>query len=380
MAGPTPAPARRRRRLNPMLAVFGALAFAYLAVASLVLSVDPYDIYPWGARPVLTTNDVSREASIQLVDVAAKTPDMGIILIGGSTAAMYRPDDLMALFPGEGRAYNLSYAGPRPADRDLILRRILEVGSARRVIVALDWMYIVRPGDMRPAFPAFLYDDDRANDLRMVDLKGIQRSIAVLRGDVVYDHAEAWARYQRNTPRTYAAYQTPATMRTLAQLVDRERGGVDRPSGKTCADFGSLNRQLVPTVKALAAKGVKVDLMTPVYAYPFYYEWRGQISPSLLDETVIYRRCVVEALDGVPNVRIFAMDLDPAIAGDMANYRDTGHLFTPRYLNGLIQAVAADTHRLTRRNIDAYDTGLRAAVKTYRVRNSRLDGKPADDR
>ena len=47
MAAETPPPVRRRRRLNPMLAVFAVLTAAYLSVAALVIAVDPYDIYPW---------------------------------------------------------------------------------------------------------------------------------------------------------------------------------------------------------------------------------------------------------------------------------------------------------------------------------------------
>jgi hypothetical protein len=354
-----------------MLAVFAAIWLIYLSVVAMVLATDPYDIYRWGSKVQFTMNDVPRDNVVRLIDALAKNRDIKTFLVGGSTTAMYSPDDIETALGGKTVAYNLSYGGPRPMDRDIVLEQLAANARSERIIITFDWMYILKAETMRPGFPQFLYDHEITDDIRMVDLPAISRTLEILAGQVQYDSGDH-DRYSRFVSRQYRGFQTPVQMAKLQKLIRQYRPVIDAPSGRSCSSFNAIDEQLVPRIRRFAETGVEIDILIPILSYANYYLRMSEISPTLLDEVLLSRRCLVEAVDGLSNVRIFAFDDDPRIAGDLGNFRDPGHVYDPDLLKKTLTSIYSGKGMLSKANIDSYERRIRLEVKNYNVWNSYL--------
>lgn len=361
--------ALRWRVTRPMLLAAILLAAAYLSLAATVIAVDPYNIYSWGAEPRIEHSDTPRDLVIDWIDVAAKDPAYNTFLVGSSVTAMYSPEYLKSILGPDVRAVNLSYGGPRPRDRDLVLDRLVENPNVQHLILTFDWTYIRDPEVANSGFPTFLYDDDIGNDLRMVNFQTIQRTFDILDGKLSYSNPDD-AIYARYVKKMYDGFQRPSEMAKIGRMVERYREGVGDSSGRDCDSYHAINDQLVPDLKALSARGVKVDILVPIESYAFYYVRRNDISKTLLDEMMTARRCLVNAAGDLPHVRIFAFDADPAVAGDLANFREVGHIYNPAVLRRVVTAMKTDSDRLTRDNIANHEREIRSAVEKYRPTNS----------
>jgi hypothetical protein len=105
------------------------------------------------------------------------------------------------------------------------------------------------------------------------------------------------------------------------------------------------------------------------------YYWKSSSSalqsrPALLNDMLLMRHCLVDALDGQPGVRLFAFDDVPGLASDMRNYFDPAHLYNAAANRYVLQSIAADQHRLTRSNIDAKNAEMHSAVAGYEFTNT----------
>ena len=363
--------ATRWRSARPMIMAASFITAVYLSLAAIVIAVDPHNVYSWGAEPRIQPGDTPRDLVIDWIDVAAKDPDYNTFLVGSSVTAMYSPEYLKGVLGPDANAANLSYGGPRPQDRDLVLGRLVEHPAVRHVILTFDWTYIKDPETANRAFPTFLYDQDLSNDLRMVNFPAIRKAFDILGGEQLYNNPDD-EDYKTYVDKMYRSFQRPSEMAKIERVVQRHRTDIGSSSGRDCDDFHAINDQLLPDLRALSRRGVQVDIMVPIASYAFYYVRRNDISPTLLDEQMVARRCLVNAAGELPHVRIFAFDDDPAIAGDLANFREVGHVYNPAILRDFLSATTTGRGRLTRENFPQHEKAIRSAVENYRITNSYL--------
>ncbi len=361
----------RWRAARPMVIAAVLISTVYLTLSAIVISVDPHNVYSWGAEPRLEPGNTPRDLVIDWIDVAAKDPEYNTFLVGSSITAMYTPEYMKDILGPDARMANLSYGGPRPRDRDLVLGRLVDHPNVRHVILTFDWTYIQNPDVTNSAFPTFLYDDDITNDLRMVNLPTIRRTFGILGGELTYSNPDD-ERYAKYTSSMNTEFQSSSEMARIERMIERSRTGIGAASGRDCASFRAINEQLVPDVKALAARGVQVDILFPIVSYAFYYVRQNDISPTLLDEQMTARRCLVDAVGDLANVRIFALDDEPDVAGDLANFREVGHVYDPDILRRYVSAVKTGSDRLTSANVAKYETDIRSSVEGYRLTNSNM--------
>ena len=364
--------ATRWRAARPVVLAASLITGIYLSLAALVIAVDPHNIYAWGAEPRIEASDTPRDLVIDWIDVAAKDPTYNTFLVGSSVTAMYTPEYMRGLLGKDSRVMNLSYGGPRPRDRDLVLGRLAENPGLRHLILTFDWTYTQNPEVTNRSFPAFLYDDERANDLRMVNFPTIRKTFDILSGKLTYSNPDD-ENYKTYVNTMYQRFQTPLEMAGIARVVERNRASIGASSGRDCDSFPAINDQLLPRVQALCDRGVQIDILIPIASYAFYYVRRNDISPTLLDEQMVARRCLVGAAAHLPNVRIFAFDDDPSIAGDLANFREVGHVYDPAILRRFVGAMVTGSNRLTRQNLADHERTIRSAVESYRPINSHLN-------
>lgn len=345
---------------------------AYWAAVGFVLAVDPYDVYRWGVRPRLDPHNVTR-SSVRLFSALAKSRDFDLVMAGSSTAMGYRPGDIRKVFPDARRPVNLSYSAARPKDRDLLLKVLAAQTRARRVVVWLDHFYSGDSAQEATGFPGHLYDRSWSNDLRMVDWPGILSAWTALGGrpqpaEALKTPAERSGGWARDM---YRDYQSPAGHRRALATLQASSGWIaDEPA---CESFATLNDQLLPSLRHLSARGVSVDLVIPAYSLVFF---RHRMTPAGLMEPggsaagmLAFRRCLTLASAALPDVRIWALDLDRQMISDMANYRDPAHLYGPS-LHKAFAHIGDPAYRLTTANIDRYVADTRALIVDYRITNA----------
>jgi hypothetical protein len=369
---------------RPFLPVMIAIGAACWVPVLFITLIDPYNLYPWGMTVNLQSRgDYSMRATPYLVDAAAKAPDIDTVFLGTSTGHFYTAKMMEEILPNVRHAFNLSYSNPGPPDRMAVARELLRYSHAKRFIVEADWTYMVPKEGQRAAvqFPMYLYDTAWWNDVRGVNWQAIQLSWAVLRGGPLWIPAWSEVRAEAGYRNRYALLHTPAAIVEFTDYVSRNKASVDTPSGLDCGSMNAIGDDLVPFVKAQSARGAEVDILMPVYAWILYYwtsdpDRRGLSRPSLLNDQLKMRDCIVQALDGLPGVRIFAFDDVPGLAPDARNYFDPVHLYNPAANRYVLQSIARDEHRLTRKNVDAKNSQMRLGVTQYQFTNDRLWASP----
>jgi hypothetical protein len=373
---PTPdrRPARRRFWRNRFLWVIGGLYGALVLIGAGVTAVDPYDLYPWGPRPVLTRDRYSPNALPWLLNVIA---DGGYdtLVIGGSTAQQFESADIRQAWPDARRPFVLTYSGPKPTDLKVVMAKTAKARGLKRVLLSYDLSYLFDDDVSRGSFPFALYDRDGINDLRDYGFQSIELSARLLTGreyfvkdwDFAGDKADWARRYQRSL--------SPANVERLRGLIAAHRAEVDAPTSLTCADFPAI--ALIPQyARALAANGVRLDIVAPPYSYAMYFDYLDPLkrqslkNGAPLSTLILTRHCLLESVRGLDNVRVFAFDLTPGIADDMGSYRDTVHLFGNRAAKIMLRDIEAGQGRLTLDNFDRYQAELRGRVSRYQYFNS----------
>lgn len=356
-------------------AVIGLLA-AYWAAAALVIGIDPFDLYPWGAavKPPQTYNQ-SDPAYAGLI--AAKDRSADLVMIGSSPAFLYTPSQILAAFPGSRAARNFSYLGARPRDYDLILKSFVRYSSARRFVIWFDWFHALPPDQIRLDFPTYLYDSDPLNDLRLVNLASIRASLRLMAEGTPLAPDGSLPRLLEEWRSIYGDFQTPAGREQLARLTAAAKGR-GPGSQRACSSYAYLQHEALPTIRALTGRGAQVDLIIPPYSLGFYYKTpvgaADYAAPGLpfLDDQLQLRRCLVLATRDNPNVHIWALDLDTAMISDLANYRDPGHLQGQAVLQRSLSHIGDPAYQLTTANISTYADGLERAVAAFDPQASAL--------
>jgi len=367
---------------RPFLPVIGGVAAACWALALFCGLIDPLDLYPWGIPPKLKTGgDYSMESTPYLADAVAKNPDIDAIFLGGSTGHFFTPRMMEEMLPGTRHAFNLSYGSPSAPDRAALVRQILRYSHARRLILEADWRYLIpkRDQEMSSSFPIYLYDAIWWNDVRGVDVKTIELSLAVLKREPLWIAAWSEAGEQDGYRRIYDLTHTPAAMAGFRQVVARQKSSVDSPSKLTCEEMDAIGEDLVPLARTLSARGAEVDVLIPIYSWFMYYstgEQPDSIQPlyhaNFLNDQLLMRRCLVRALDGLPRVHIFAFDDVPGLAADLRNYFNPGHLYNAAANRYILQSIGRGEHRLTRENIELKNSEMRRDVVGYELTSEKV--------
>jgi hypothetical protein len=208
-------------------------------------------------------------------------------------------------------------------------------------------------------------------------VESFQLSWTLLRGGPLW--LPSWSRSaeQSSYRDTYAFAQGEAAQADLRAYIARNKISINTPSKLTCAAMDSIGEDLAPFARAMSARGVEVDVVLPVYSAVLYYhtgepDSRGMSRPSLLNDLLLMRRCLVDALDDLPHVQIFAFDNVPGLASDWRNYFDPGHLYNFEANRYILRSIAAGEHVLSRSNVDAEIAQLRANVLNYEFTSKQI--------
>lgn len=362
---------------RPTLVAIVSIWLGYATIASFVIGVDPYDVYPWGQRVSIPKNFAPFEM-IRVVRVAARDPQTELVLIGTSPTTIFRQADLAKAYPGYKSPWNVSYHGSAGTDRARTIDQFVQYSSAKRYLITLDYFYAKPSSEVRDSYPDFQYDETPLNDLRMVNSVAIKAAFRALRSGSPFPDAVR-TENQENGFREgeKRRYQTSEKMRRLAGWIDQYRPTIATPSSLRCSQMPLLQELLTQT-RALTKKGARVDILIPPYSLGLYYEWAGDPllhrggGDTLLMDQIAMRRCAVLGLAHTPGAHVYSMDLDFALASDLGNFRDPAHIESQTGLRRFVSMANYPELELTPENIDSYARQVRKAVQNYKLKNSAL--------
>lgn len=357
--------ARRLYLLLPACAA-GLLLAGQMAVTA----VDPYNSHAWSTpRPV--PEDSAAGLAPYLVRAVARGR-YDTVMIGGSTAQSFRPADIVRRLDGTAHAANLSYRATRPADLGVVFDEIAASPSVKRVLLSLDLVYLMPATARFAQFPFHLYDGDWSEQMFRIDRQAYRLTGRILRGDDLALPEQTYRRYREGLTQKYEAWQSPDSIAREQATIEAMRAKVLEPTDKSCASLSAVTQRLVPFAKALAASGKTLDVIVPPYALNFYH-WVARQQAGLLftpdaplEQTLLLRQCVTEAMAAIGGARVFAFDGDAWLTGDLTNFHDAGHVYKEEIYSYMLDEINAGRHRLTPATFDAYAADLRARVARFR--------------
>ncbi|MEE9433204.1 MAG: hypothetical protein V3V15_03080 [Sphingorhabdus sp.] len=359
---------------RPALLVASGIWLAYICIGALIIGVDPYDLYPWGKDITVASRHQPFDAA-RLIRLAAKDKNADTILIGSSPTTMYTPDDIKKAFPGTNKPWNISYHGATAYDREQTLDELVEYSDAKHFIITIDYFY-ADPRIITRNFPDYMYDDNLTNDLRMINLGSLKASYLTLRYGTPYRDISAMLTKEDGYIASFRnRFQNKNNMAILRDNIENYRGKIAAVGRVNCNEFPMLE-PFFSQITALSAKGARVDLIIPAYSPAIYYDWiaapiqRRLVGRTMLNDQLLMRRCVVEKASQINQVSVSSIDLDEDIVGDLANFRDSGHLDHKDNLMAILSAPEDPDRRITRNNLENYIKKVRNTVLNYQFHNS----------
>ena len=136
-----------------------------------------------------------------------------------------------------------------------------------------------------------------------------------------------------------------------------------------CDQIEAISATFYPAALAFSKRGIKLDLLVPPYSLEGYAARRGRQEQKngtevsgWYSDIMTLRRCVVEAVANLPNIRVHGFDNDDAITGDLTNYQDIMHIQKPEIYEKILKGISAGTSVLTPENWADYERTLTARV------------------
>jgi len=379
--------------------------FSFLSVALLpffvvgiiywsYIFIDPYGLI-WGAPPRLNDKPYPDNVRARLLR-AVETENFDMVLIGGSTVMSITPAMMKASFDEISRPFNFSYGVPLPADLKYILGRLAKTKNIKRIIVAVDYSLVSPLDQMSVFFPIKNYTSSQFNPqswfrlARSFNWQNADGALNLLRTGTLsfsWQNSNEWPEFMRRELTAFTGVEwsdfahgegdisnprPSAVQSRFRDAVDRYRDIVDAPAGIGCTEVPAATHVLRPFAQEAARHGIKVDAFFPPYATVAYYDWLSPKSflalprrTAIFDQLLTLKRCVVEALDGIPNVAVSAFDNEDWITSNIYTYYDTSHIIRKSVYRYILEKIEARSHVLTVTNFNEFESRFRNRVRNY---------------
>ncbi|WP_460028402.1 hypothetical protein [Methyloparacoccus murrellii] len=337
--------------------------------------VDPYRIFH---KPVLRDNYYTsdrdmRDASAGIIN----TEEFDAMILGSSMAQNFSPNEASRLF---GQTFvNISMGGSGIPERSLVLSYAFSKKQIATVIFSLDWDWGLTHAELErsPIAPyAYLYDDDRINDILIytTNIRPLRYALCrniFIPNDLLCKNSRndleslaEWHSIQDNSKRFGGIInwlearnntQIQDALKSIADSIRRVESGqivpVDlaRAEKKTARD----GRVFQDDMLKLAGQHPQTHfyLFFPPYSR-LNFAILQQSNPQRFEEYLEILRLVVNKSTSYPNVHVFGFENENFL-DDIANYKDTSH-YHQRYNSAMLHWMKNGEHELTPSNIEPY--------------------------
>ena len=362
--------------LGWMIPLFGFVGVNWL--------VDPYRIFhkPWIGNDYYTSDRSMRDTAAGIIN----TEEFDSIILGSSMAANFSANEASQLFGNH--VVNISMDGSGIPERSLVLSYALRQRKLTDVIFSFDWGSLRSPVSASPVAPyAYLYDDNRANDLLIYasNLKPIR--YAFCRNLVIASDALCPNRKNdlENLVEWHSDWEHSKRFGGLNKWLEAKNDGQVKDALKSIADSvhtiesGKMKAVDPALVERNVARDRKVfaeTLLSNAEQYPqtrFYlffppysrlnYAILKQSDPQRFEEYQGILRSVIRDAEKHPNVKVFGFETEDFL-DDIANYKDTSH-YHQRINSEILHWMKNGEHQLTSANLEPYIQEITRRAANY---------------
>jgi hypothetical protein len=317
--------------------------------------IDPLQHYRPAKYPALLVEP----ARYRLPGVARHTTAT-IAIAGTSVSKNQQPADVQRVFGGE--TVNLAMEGASAHEQYLLLRLALRKGDIREVIWDVNFEYLRGTpdwvSDYDGAFPGYLYDDSKLNDIGpyLLNLDTCKNSFRVLARKL------GVPAYQ---PRTLESFLTPRPGTKFGpdavnQAAERRR---KQPEGFR-ALLPQFTREKLRTSferNYLALAREFPETRFRLHFPPFsstYFVVMQEVAPELAEVILAHREDVVTLVASQPNVELHDPQSDLALISELSRYSDPIHFGPGTYVD-LLAGIKDGRWKSTAARLDSFAQWLR---------------------
>lgn len=357
MGGRMNAVLKVQKKQHPAAVFFTTAIALLLAVALLVIAVDPFFHYhaPLAGFPYIVDNQLSQNPGM------AENMLYDSCIIGSSMTVNFHTTDFADILGLD--TIKLSYSGAMPKDDSNILSFIYKEDSTARknsdvkaVFMALDPQVMTADTDAtKYDLPEYLYDEDPLNDVSYLFNK-----------DVLFEYIlkPVIQRQATDLSTVYASWWTPEYYNE--QWVMHNYTAPEKVEEETAEDAflertkTNLDTNILPYIEAHPETTFYIFL--PPYSVLYWYDAEQE---NHLDATMAQIAYIGETLMNYDNVRLFDFMTEEDIVTDINNYADIIH-YTPETNTYMVECFKDGTDEVAkggmkeemdrvRKIIDAYD-------------------------
>jgi hypothetical protein len=160
----------------------------------------------------------------------------------------------------------------------------------------------------------------------------------------------------------------PDYLAKIRHFVTAARGRATAGGALPCSAVPSLRTTIVPFIRRMATRGVKVDLLAPPLSLSVYSEWTVSWTPFKAPpfaSVMALQRCALQMTAGLENVRFDSFDTDESIVGNLGLYRDTEHVGNVDTYREMLRQIASGQAQVPLSDWLQHEVALKHEIDTY---------------
>ena len=361
-----------------------------LLPAAVVVVIDPYQVFHKSWLPEVyfyKENERYQMAGLIKHYLGAET-GTDTVIIGTSLSVNFLEEDIEQRLGW--KALNMAMRGSTLAERSVVMQRAIATGAVRHVLLEInpiDGIESVDDLSQNDKFPAFLYSNDYSkrqqyvfNQTVVLQALGLYRQSYPFTNGSLLDtawpvlntqewtgpslhHWLAWMETTEPLP-YFTAYNTLENLTKLKEGLAVAREQQSQQSSNPWErhfTFAAAQRDVVDVVRANPTVDFRI-WFAPVSVIRFAQEPDLGLAANMIE----LRRFLVMALANVPNVKLYGVDRELTVTGNLDNYMDTQH-FTMTIQRWVLDSIASEQYRVTPDNINGYAESLRNNILQFDV-------------
>jgi len=312
-------------------------------------SLDPFQVF----HKSWFDNSFSKEQRYQnagLINSYLVQDKYNATVIGDSMSQCFSMDYVNTAL--KWKTLKLSIPGSTLPEQYHVIERALETGDIKNVVWVIDANNYLDNTIAKYGFPVYLYDNDSKNDIDyLLSFAPVRFYVSKMRKKLDLKHSNYWCD-DKEQLEMFIKYNMPDNLIKLADNIKTNTSKFSKLDSIASAPFDEY-------IKPIIGENPNVN-------FYIIYPPKSLLSKLSGGETLYLRKFLTLKLLKYKNVKVYGFDNVKAITSDMNNYKDGGH-YRPWVNDYMIDAIANDTHRLTKDNIDAYMNDIIEQIKNYKI-------------
>lgn len=344
---------------NLVLIILGLFS-AYGATA---YGLDPFQIFHDQLQtPVLYSTNHRFQVPGLIRKYLTTNTNYDSIILGTSMTMNFKPSQVEETMEW-GKVLPLSVSGGSPKELTYVLRKALDTGRVRHVLMGIYHSYAFLPIEQFTSnnFPIHLYQGCPVKYLFSIDTMEAAFEAYISQNTNWKRDLDTYNYWMNDGMAAFRSNNNEHSIQMKKDALHNKRStDKSTPHRIPTVHFPSFETHLLPLIEG--SSSTEFVCFFPPYSLYYYAMLPTAKFAKLMD---FYAR-VVNVADKLPNVTIYGFSTDTAITNNMANYSDDTH-FSAAISTLLLENMSQGHHQLTPANWKNYRDILTQLVQDYQI-------------